>query len=264
MTNYEQLVKGVENSKNLEEYFLDFFTKDNLKNYEINSELSPYEVKAVKHLFKSKKDLRDRIDEALEMDALCMEALFAYMMLTEDLFLSYRFEHYYKEVVPQYYELTKRQKNDFIVFMEYYLDFLIDISNITKAIKVLKTIIKITNDHSEKYISKLAKLYHYNEDVEGLYRLYQYNEFTFKDYLLLLLTLLKHEDENRAKDILSDMFEKIEYSEYIDHIWEIDEDDPKQKQIATQIEELYDDLLAVPDFFSWISRIKEGSHDSDE
>lgn len=255
MTDYNQLVNGVENSKNLEEYFLDFFSRENLKKYEIPEDLKSNEIKAIQVLFKSKKDIRERIEKAFEYDPLCLEAFFTYMMLTEDLFLYYRFESYYKQV-DQFYEFSIRQQRSFIQVLEYYVDFLIDISNITKAIKITKTIIKLSHDYSGKYIETLAKLYHYNEEVNEFYRLYQYNELGFKEYLLLLLTLLKNDDETKANIIAKEMFEKFEYSDYLDHLWDLDDDDPKQKYIHNVVEENYDDLIAVPDFFSYISRVK--------
>ena len=59
----------------------------------------------------------------------------------------------------------------------------------------------------------------------------------------------------------SDMFENIEYSSYIDHLWDLDLNDPKQKEYYDIVEENFDDLSSVPDFFAWVNLAKEDNEE---
>ena len=256
MLNFNKLVSDINTQIKVDEYLLSFFTRENFKKYEIDSSASKQQVKAIKTMFTSKKDLADRIDLAFSYDPFCIEALFSYLMITEDVFLQLRFNAYYEEA-SKYGSFDKYEKKCYIEILNFYVDFLLDVCNVTKAIVVQKLIIKLTNNFSKQAVSKLAYAYYGIEDAESFYRLYAETEFGAYEYILLLVTLLKHDEDIKAQEVLCDMFMNIEYATYLDHVWDLDESDPKQKEFANTVEECFDDISSIPTFFSWVNRIRE-------
>lgn len=256
MLSLNNLVNDIEKDAKIEDYLDGFFTKENYKKYDISDKANKDEVKAIKTMFESRKPIIDRIEVALEYDPFCVEAVFSYMMLSEDVFVYLRYESYYKQV-SKYAGLDDYQKQCYIKILDFYVEFLLDISNCTKAIEVQRLIVKLTNSFSQQAVSRLAYAYHTIEDDTDFYRLYTEAEFDIYAYLLLLVTLLKHDESLKAEEVLFDMYKNIEYSTYIDHVWDLDEQDPKQKEIAKIVNDCYDELNAVPTFFSWVNKTRE-------
>ena len=61
MSNVENLINNVpKKNDKVRDYFLNFFTKKNFKEYEIDPSAGPDSVKAIKTMFESKKDLEER------------------------------------------------------------------------------------------------------------------------------------------------------------------------------------------------------------
>lgn len=256
MTNFNDLVNNAYKQDKVEEYLLNFFNKKNYKEYEIDDNASLDQIKAIRTMFNSRKDLRKRIDDAFAYDLFCVEAFFAYLMINEDVFLQLRFNTYYK-YIDDYPDFDLYEKNNYIRILNLYVDFLSDIRNITKAISILKMIIKLTNQASETNISRLAYMYFMIEDDKEFYKLYTNYEFATVDYLLLMVTLLKHDEELKAQEVLLDMFDNIECSTYLDHIWDLDEDDIKQQEFYKAVDGCFDDILSIPTFFSWVNKVRE-------
>lgn len=258
MLNFENLLDGIDKIESKEQYgsFLnDFFTKKNYSDYESREELDKDETKAIKIMFTSSKDMMERVDEALKCDPFCIEAFFVYMLYVEDTFLGLRFKAYYNEA-SNYGDLDIHEKNSFITIMHFYVDFLIDIGNITSAIKVLRLVIKLTNK-IEEYLDDLVYLYFRLEMVDEIYKLYCHNEFNARNYVLLIVTELKHDEDMKAREVIEDMFEKIKYSTYLDHLWDLDESDEEQAKFYNDIDEIFEDIIAIPNFFSYINEVKE-------
>ena len=61
----------------------------------------------------------------------------------------------------------------------------------------------------------------------------------------------------KAREVLIDMFDNIEYGTYLDHVWDLDENDPKQKRFMEIVNDCYEDLSSVPTFFSWVNKTRE-------
>lgn len=254
MLNFDDFQKGLMEAEECEEYLEKFFTKENYKNYEADPYLDKDEKYALKVLFTSKDDVIVRIEDALDIDAFCKEAFYAYMSVTDDMFLSHRFETYYKQV-GNITDMTPHQRGIFVMILDFYAQFLTDIGNITKAIKVWNTRYKLTKDSG--VVDELCELYFQIENADDFYRLYLYEDFDLKQYLLLIVTLLKHEDQNRAMEVVNDMSENIAYTEYLDRLFDLDLNDPYQKYVYDTVEAMYDEISSVPELFSFISRVKD-------
>lgn len=256
MLKYTDLVSNIKDDTKIEEYLLDFFCKKNYKDYEPIEKPSRFQKMAIKTMFESKKGLLDRVDTAFIFDPFCIEALFVYLMMSEDVFIQLRFNKYYEEL-NKYPSLDTYQKACYLKMLDLYVDFLLDINNITKAIEIEKLIIKLTNKYSAKSVSRLAYCYYSIENADDFYRLYAEADFTAYEYLLLLVTLLIHEEDLKAQEVLLDMYSNIEYSTYLDHVWDLDENDPKQKDFVNVINDCFDDIKCVPTFFSWVNKTRE-------
>lgn len=257
INSFEGLVNDViKTEKNPKDYLTDFFVKSNFKNYNTDSGLDKNELKAVKIMFESKKDIKKRAESALEYDSLCLEAFFTYFVLSEDIYVYYSFRDYFSEA-DKFADLNLRQKHNYLRILDFYVDFLLDIHNITEAIKVQRTIMRLGNDDSVNAVNRLSYMYSLIEDDEEFYRHYLAYDFNDYDYLTLIVTLLKHENEIKAKEVLLDMFDKNEYTLYLDHIWDLDQKGSKQKQFYQLVDSMYGQLSSVLDFFGWVSKIKE-------
>ena len=256
MIRYEDLIKGLRDAEDAETYFLQFFTPKNFKEYEVDYVLDSNQKKALRTMFESKKELSKRVDAAFKIHPLCLEAFFVYFVLNEDIFVNYRFRSYFGQL-SSYGDLNEYDKYCYIRILDLNVEFLLDLHNFTGAIKVQKMINRLTNNVSRVGISRLSMMYSVLEDSDEFYRLYLDNRFDTYDYLLLLVTLLKNEEEIKAKEVLFDMFRNIEYSTYLDHLWDLNMEDPKQKEFYDVVEEEYDDLNSIPDFFAWVNLAKE-------
>lgn len=256
MLSYNNLINEITTDTKVDEYLLNFFTKKNFKEYSIDEAADKNQVKAIKIMFESKKSIADRIEDAFEYDPFCVEALFSYLMISEDVFLQLRFDAYYDEL-NDYPNFNKYQKDCYIRILSLYVDFLLDINNVTKSIMIQKLIIKLTNDFNQAAISRLAYAYYVKEDADEMYKLFAEDKFGIYEYILCLITLLKHDEKLKAQEVLLDMFEKEEYGTYLDHVWDLDETDPKQEKFMKTVDDCFDDLKAIPTFFSWVNKVRE-------
>ncbi|MCR4855413.1 MAG: hypothetical protein K5908_04515 [Erysipelotrichaceae bacterium] len=258
MADYEDLVNGYNgDDEGYEEYLLNFFQKKNLKGYSIAKDAGPDSVKAIRTMFESRKPLQERVDLAFSYDPLCLEAFFVYFIMTEDVFLDYRFRSYYEQI-GSYGDLGSYQRAAFIRIMEYYTEFLLDIRNYTRAAKVQRTITRLTNRLDRHNCDRLAVFYARLEEADDFYRLYtEAEDFSVNAYIMLVVTLLKHDDERRAKEVANDMFDHIELSSYIDHLWDLDYSDPAQKEFYEAVENSYEYIRSIPDFFTFMNIVRE-------
>ena len=257
MLRFDDLVNGLEENKDsVEEYFISFFSRANYKQYEVEGDPDKDEAKAIRIMFESRKKLRDRIEEAFNYDPFCIEAFFTYYIISEDIYVNYRFKEYYNES-NNYGDFSEYQKKCYLKIMDFYVEFLLDIRNFTTAIKVQRLIIRLTNDLTGKNVNRLSYIYSTIERADDFYRLYLEAEFDAYDYLMLLITLLKHDEDKKAREVLMDMYENVKYAEYIDHLWDLDMNDPEQKEFYTLIESCYSEISSVPDFFAWVNMINE-------
>lgn len=259
MLSYDLLINDLSLSKIEPKKFLEnFFTKENFKEYHIASNPDKYELKAIKNMFESKKDLLERVESSIKHDPFCLEAFFVYFVLSEDVYVNYRFEAFHDEM-KEFGSFTDHQKHNYLKIMELYVEFLSDIHNYSRAIKIQKMICILKNNSDINDIYRLAYLYYEIEDADDFYRFYLDSEFNETSYLLLIITLLKKDEKLKAKEVLLEMLKKYEYAKYLDHLWDLDLDDPKQKKFYKDVESIYLELSSIPDFFVWVNEIKENN-----
>lgn len=256
MLSFNSLISNVNEKTKVDEYLLNFFNKKNFKEYEIPAEANKKQTKAIKTMFESKKEMKERIEEAFDYDPFCREAFFAYLMISEDVFVQLRFNAYYDEA-NNYGRFDYYQRECYLSILDFYVDFLLDIGNLTKAINVEMLIVKLTNSFSKKSVSRLSYAYFTKEDSEGFYRLYTEADFDAYEYVLCMVTLLKNDEDLKAQEVLADMFKNNKYGIYLDHVWDLDENDPEQKDFMNTIEDIFDDIKSYPTFFSWVNKTRE-------
>ena len=242
-------------SDKINDFLLDFFNKKNFKEYEIDEDADRNQVKAIKIMFTSSKDLKKRIEDAFDYDMFCREAFLAYYLISEAVFLQLRFNQYYS-LLDEYAEFNEYEKKCYIDILNIYGDFYGEIHNYTKCINVSKMVIKLANKASDDIISKLSYMYFLIEDEKEYYRLYTNYELDTIQYLLLIVTLLKYDEDLKAQEVLLDMFEKNEYALYLDHIWDLDDKDEEQRKFYAEVDSCFEDLMSVPNLFSWINKVK--------
>jgi len=258
MANIEDLINGANsNNDKLEEYFINFFDKKNYKNYEISQNKEDDEIDAIKQLFK-KGELIDKVANALDYDPLCVEANFINLCLGEDELVYYRFEGYYAKR-SEYGSLEESRQESYLRVMEFYVDFLIDIYNIKHALRVEHSICLLRNKVNEKSLNRYIYMYALLEDSDSAYKIYLENEFNNAyQYLLLVVNLLKNKEEIKAIQVYKEMLERIEYSDYIDHLSDLNRSDKKQNEIYECVNDSFEEISSIPDFFTWCNRVKEG------
>ena len=82
MLKFDDLINGLEDNKDrIEDYFVEFFSRGNYKQYEVDGDPDKDERKAIRVMFESRKKLRDRIEESFSYDPFCLEAFFAYYII---------------------------------------------------------------------------------------------------------------------------------------------------------------------------------------
>ena len=57
------------------------------------------------------------------------------------------------------------------------------------------------------------------------------------------------------------MFKTIEPAQYLDHLWDLEKDNKQHQEFYKAVENAYEELSSVPDFFTWVNIIKEGKED---
>lgn len=253
MNNINSLLNNVysKNKQDADKYLQSFFVPKNYLKYEIDKELKRNEKIAIRYLFTSKEEYGKRIETVLKKDPLCFEAIIAYENHFEDIFVYKKFNSYY-DIAKNFGQFSKRQRINYINILDIYVEFLLDINNISKAIKVQRIIVKLKKDITTKEIDRLAYMYYVKEDYEEFYKLFCESEkWNVSQYIMLMITLLKNDENYKAKEVLLDMQKNIEVSKYIDHIWDIDDKDPEQAAFYQEIDRCYEQINSVPDFFTW-------------
>lgn len=256
MINIDELLNKARKSEDEAKYLKNFFKLKNLPKYELPKGIKIKQKRAILHLFSPNDTLENKCDKVLEIDPFCFEAFYCFYVLNENPVLQMRFNAYYDNL-SNYPTFDEYQACNYIDILDLYAEFLTVINNFTKAIVVGKTVAMLMKEYTQKNITRLAFAYSVIEDDREFYRLYQNSEFNAFAYILLIITLLKHDDEKKAEEVLLDMYEKIEYSTYLDHCWDLDESDSKQKELSEIVTGLSEQIEAVPLFYSFVNKTRE-------
>lgn len=260
MLSFDQLVYEIEltEPEAVLKYLENFFVFDNYAQYLIDEKSDSNDKESILKMFQDKEPILQRANTVLNNNNFCIEAFFVCYCLSEETSLNVFMNNMYHKQ-NEYKLFSEYQKNNYLRILSFYVQFLINIHNITFAIKVLKTIIKLEENYSDIYVSRLAYLYCLIENKDDFYDLYLNVGFRqITPYILLMIVLLKHEEELKAKEVFSELLSKFEYAEYIDHIWDLDDvDDEEAIEFKNIMELCFEEICAIPYFFSWCSDNKE-------
>ena len=236
-------------------YIDNFFLPENLPDYTYPDYVNDREKAAIEVMFDEDLTLEERILKAKEIDRFCIEAFFTELSMREET-LAYSLFREYEEEFASISELDRYGRENLLIILDLFVEYLIEIRNYKTAIR-LQIKINEKGEENANYV-RLSYLYSFIEDSDAFYKLYL--DGKVKDpacFLLLIITLLKNEEEDKAKDVLNDMFITVPYSDHIDRIWELDTSIPEAAVFADCVDRLFDELCSVPYFFSWCAQNKE-------
>ena len=121
----------------LSEDIRDFFREENLESYRIPDIATELERNAIACLFDEEKEIPERIKDAREIDPLCIEAFYLELCLSEDT-SSYHIFGRYDRMKDAYPSFTPYGKENYRLILDFYVEFLLDMHNITQGIRVQK------------------------------------------------------------------------------------------------------------------------------
>lgn len=261
MNKYNFFTLASELSKHTPEevgtYVDSFFIPENYHSYEIPEYAEDNERKAIEILFTGEEDILTRLERAREYDYLCVEAFFVEVSMFDDI-LSYDSFYRYYLLIDDFPEFTIYGQENYLLILDLFVEYLIDIGNIKTGIRVQKDLIRISKGKSVRNTARLCYMYFLLEDADTYYDYYLSEEFDDPGcYLLLIVTLLKNNEEGKAKEVLHDMFSLFPKSRYIDRIYELDEGDEEARRFIDCVNGCFDELCSVPYFFKWCAQNKE-------
>ncbi|MDO4940384.1 MAG: hypothetical protein Q4E33_01670 [Erysipelotrichaceae bacterium] len=256
---YEKLLETLRTMEpdKRKEYLTNFFVTKNYKNYEIEKN-SPIAYKLVmRYLFSSGIDIEKRAYKAIDKYYLCREAFVIVYMVADNAYAHACFKFLYSEK-DQYPDFSEFERTAYLQTLDLFVDFAISIGNYTLAQKVENLMVVTTYPNSSNHIERLTYILYMKEDIDEMYRVYcEANDYSVTSYILLMLTLLKHDDELRTKEVLREFIDKYTYGKYLGRIWELDEREAEGAYFFDAVDSCYDKILSVPDFFATISEMTE-------
>ena len=239
----------------VEPYLESFFVPENAPDYYVPEYATEAEKEAVLLFFESEKPLDERVIEARNLDPMSIEAFFVELSLREEV-LSYSIFKEYYDRLDDYDSYTVYAQENLCIIVDLFVEYLLDIHYIKGAIAVQKRLNLVPR--YTKNISRLSYLYYLIEDGDAYYDLFLNEDFEDPaSYLLLINTLLKCGEQDKAREVLNDMFAYVPYSDYIDRIWELDSSIEEARVFADAVDRCFDDLCSVPYFFTWCSQNRE-------
>ncbi len=242
----------------IREFLVDYFATPNLNYYDLRDG-NESEQLAIKVLFDEESvPFEERIEEARKYDPYNMEAAYIAHRLASDEEAYYELKTFYDQK-DEYDTLTDYQKKEYLEIIYLYMQYMNDIHSVRKTLEIMKTITSLKGRMSEADVARYAYLYAVLEDSEEFYTLYLNQIFTNAlPYLLLIEVLLKNDEDDKAKEVLNDMLIHIPYSDYVDHIWDLENVDSEEaRMFVFAFDTCYDELCSVPYYFNWCRRNKE-------
>ena len=260
MLNFDQLVFETEQLRgsDLEKYLAGFFTSVNYEDYQIDELCNENEKMDIYDMFHSGEDILVRALMILDKDPLCLEANYVNYLLNDEMMVDVWFNGLLNRS-NEYHGFTDYGKVAYRKLLNVYSQFLLDIHNVTFAIKVMKVIKSLEGHYHKEDIGRLSYMYSLIEDDDDFYDLYLNEDFEeMIPYILLMVVLLKHEEDLKAREVFSDFLSQYEKGEYIDHIWELDGDvSDEATELRNAVDICFEEICSVPYFFSWCSDNKE-------
>ena len=261
MYNFNLLLFEATNIYTLEEiedYLESFFTTTKLANYVMDELASDEDKEAIYEMFTGQGDVLSRAIRVIETNPFCLEANLVYYRLNDETISYAHFTDIYAKG-NLYDTFTPYQKKAFIQILRLYGEYLTNIFNRSQAVKIINEAARFDGKYTSDDIINLAFLYNEKEDATNFYNLYLQEDFdNIEVYLLLLVVLLKNDEELKAKEVFNDLLARNKYVEYIDHIWDISEDYSEESiEFQKAVNNCFEQLTTVPNFFSWCADNKE-------
>ncbi|MBQ1477619.1 MAG: hypothetical protein IIZ33_05695 [Erysipelotrichaceae bacterium] len=259
MSNFYSFVREL--SALVKDEILDFlegyFTPEGYVDYLIPDYVTPEEKKAVEALFLHEGSMKEKIDEARKYDPLCIEAFYIEVSMLDDV-LAYDVFVRYHRMISGYESFTSYGKENYMMMLDLFIEYLLDISNIKGAMKIQKDLIRLTPERTLRNTTRLCYMYYLLEDSDSFYNYYHEEDLDDAGcFLLLIVTLLKNDDEEKAREVFNDMLSLFPYADYIDHMWELDDSNEEAAKFMECVNSCFDELCSVPYFFAWCSANKE-------
>lgn len=254
MADYKELIKDTNDiaDDKLLDYFEDFFRAENFSNYNSIETATGKQAEALATLFKEEEELSDRVAAALALDPFCIEALFIDLCLAPPVYIYRNFNDLFVRR-EQYAAFDQRQKSCFLAAMVMFVDFLFEIANIHKALKVLEAYCQAVGEYSDNSLIRFGYLYTSLEDAESFLKMY--HDFEFREpvlYILLLVVLLKNERQTEAQELYQDFVEVFPYAKSLGNIYELDgNNDEGAMRIAAAYDACEGIVASLPYFAEW-------------
>ena len=265
MLSFEQLEYEATFKKQdeLEEYLESFFVPYNLEQYIISEKANDDERRAIEDMFDDSEVLYDRAQSVVKENPLCLEAFYVCSCLLDDSTLNVMFNEVL-DMAENYENLSPYGKDCLVAILKLYASFLLDISNVTSSIRIIKKVCELEGKYSDNNIVKLSYMYSLIEDDKEFYDLFLKTSFNdIHPYILLLIVLLKHQEEEKAREVLSELIDKFKYADYIDHVWDLEKvDNFEANEFKDAMEICFEDMCAIPNFFSWCKDNKQITYKS--
>lgn len=236
----------------------DFFTSKNVDSYIMDQQNIDVEYKdALRILFNEEEinDLPERCNKAISIYPLCFEAYYIAYYIFDSLSFYYFSLDIINNTFGEYkagYDLNNLA-NIYILLSS----FFIDIKNNNKAIEML--------DNASFYIDKSIVLtryliaYSFLEDSDKMLELYNSVPFKrAKDYILLIICLLKNNNTQMAKEVYESMLNNIKYADllcYPNKMEDINDNDAQD--LLNDMDSCFELIESVPYFFSFLEECIE-------
>ncbi len=259
MTSLDQFLYDLAHTEkeDIRAYLEGFFAPGKFSQYLIDERCDDKDYKSIEMMFQE-GDVLEKASSILNKNPFCLEAFYVFYKLEEDLPLYYYFESIAKRD-DEYENFSDYHKFVYESIITCFINFLSDIGNISSAINNLKIMMSKSDALYNNNLFRLCYLYAMVENLDDYYDLYL--STGFKDavsYILLIVVCLKHNDTLKAKEVYLEFLNTYKYGEYIDHIWDLeDNNEDEALEIKLALRVCHDDLLAVPYFYSWCLDNKE-------
>lgn len=253
MASIEDLFRMEEmEAKDLFDALHEFFSSEKFGSYETDPRMNEAERQAVYGLFDSDLSLEERVERALHDDPFCLEALYIDYKLADDLEVYEDLDRIYR-MRNELDSFSEYHRFAFFVILSMFADFLFSSSNMSKAMRVLEYCCEKSGEYTKTNVLRLAYIYTGLENGEHFYSLFERDGFSDPlIYILLLITLLKNDMEDRAKEVLDELVSKFPLSAYIASPYELDSIESEEaERILDALDVAREMISSVPYFFEW-------------
>ena len=235
-----------------EEAYKNYFVKNNFLNYiDEFDNINEKQEKALEILFSGEGEILDRCQKALDINNTCFEAYFLLNYLSDSLSFYYQTLDIQNTPIENYED--EYEINDVVNIRLAITYYYLDICNYHQALKHLNDVKKIID--IKEILTTFIIVYNYLEDYQSIKNLYENNSFDAPEqYIMFIISILKNDKNEYAKEIYEDMASKFKYASYICKPQELSLiKDDEANSMMRAVEMCFDYIESVPNFFSWAS-----------